>query len=358
MIATKISSVEKLYDYLHRAMKIEHATIPPYLLALYSIHPGTNDDATRIIRVVVVEEMLHLTLAANILNAVGGNPDLTASDFVPIYPAFLPDGEDDFEVDLQPFSRKAVETFLKIERPRRAPSEETRLICRPHRQACELAASPDDQDLHYYSIGEFYEEISRGLKYLYREMGDDLIIGDPARQVTSEYYYSGGGKLFAVTDIYSALRAVNLIIEQGEGFDLGIFTEEGELAHDFRFEQLKLGRYYLATDKTPGKPTGPKLKVDWDAVYPIKKNARLSDYRSSPELYDAVVAFNHSYADFLALLTRAYNGEPKLLLEAVPKMFTFRDKINQLIRNPIPGSDGLNAAPTFELAPATVEVTA
>ena len=40
-------------------------------------------------------------------------------------------------------------------------------------------------------------------------------------------------------------------------------------------------------------------------------------------------------------------------------MFTFRDRINQLIRNPIPGADGLNAAPTFELAPDDlVEVTA
>ncbi len=31
--------------YLHAAMQLEHATIPPYLTALYSIHPGTNSDA-------------------------------------------------------------------------------------------------------------------------------------------------------------------------------------------------------------------------------------------------------------------------------------------------------------------------
>ena len=80
-------------------MQLEHATIPPYLTALYSIHPGTNADAAHVIRVVAVEEMLHLTLAANVLNAVGGTPDLTAPDFVPTYPAHLPDGEDDFEVE-------------------------------------------------------------------------------------------------------------------------------------------------------------------------------------------------------------------------------------------------------------------
>jgi Ferritin-like len=349
MSTPKITTVEKLREYLYHAMQIEHATIPPYLLALYSIHPGTNLDASQVIRVVVVEEMLHLTLATNILNAVGGKPDLTAPGFVPLYPAYLPDGETDFQVDLQPFSKDAIKTFLKIERPGKAPDEAKRMVSRHRISAAALGAVPGDTDLQYYSIGEFYEEIVRGLKYLYDKKGSKLFTGAFELQVGSEYYYSGGGKLFPVTDIKSAMAAANLIIEQGEGFDAGIFTETGELAHDFRFEQLQLGRYYAPTDKTPGKPTGPELKVDWDAAYPIKKNARLSDYQDSPELHAAAVAFNQSYADFLAFLTRAYNGEPKLLLEAVPKMFTLRNKITQLIHNPIPGT-GENAAPTFEIA--------
>ncbi len=56
------------------AIKLEHATIPPYLTALYSIKPDprkSNHDSYNIIRAVAVEEMLHLTLAANLLNAVG-----------------------------------------------------------------------------------------------------------------------------------------------------------------------------------------------------------------------------------------------------------------------------------------------
>ena len=108
-------------------MQLEHATIPPYLTALYSLHPGNNSDALHILRVVVVEEMLHLTLVANVMNAVGGTPDLTQPDFVPAYPAYLPDGEKDFQVDLQPFSKDAVKTFLKIERPAKAPDEDSRL---------------------------------------------------------------------------------------------------------------------------------------------------------------------------------------------------------------------------------------
>jgi Ferritin-like len=357
MSTPKITTVSKLHDYLRVAMQLEHATIPPYLLALYSIHPGTNVDATQIIRVVVVEEMLHLTLAANILNAVGGTPDLMAPDFVPLYPAYLPDGENDFQVDLQPFSKDALRTFLNIERSKPAPSPGKKMIVRANSRIS-LTLSPDGTGLHYYSIGEFYSAIVEGLKDLHAEIGNKLFCGDPQRQVTAEYYYSGGGKLTAVTDLDSALTAVNLIIEQGEGFDAGIFNDQGELAHDFRFEQLQLGQYYQKGDK-PQKPTGQKLHVDWNAVYPLKKNARLSDYEQSPELYAAAVAFNETYADFLALLTRAYHGEPSLLLtQAVPRMFALRNKITQLIHNPIPGMEGLNAAPTFEMAHAAITVTA
>ena len=34
-------------------------------------------------------------------------------------------------------------------------------------------------------------------------------------------------------------------------------------------------------------------------------------------------------------------------------MFRLRDGFNRLVRNPLPGSDGLHAAPTFEI-PAAV----
>ena len=159
MTASRITTREQLHDYLHAAMQLEHATIPPYLTALYSIRPGTNADAFHVLRVTVVEEMLHLTLAANILNAVGGTPDLTKPDFVPTYPAHLPDGETDFEVSRRCFSREALETFLSIERPRRAPEESVRSINRGHVKRNRLGVSPEQPEVQFYSIGEFYQEI-------------------------------------------------------------------------------------------------------------------------------------------------------------------------------------------------------
>jgi hypothetical protein len=349
MDTPKITTVEELRKYLHIAMKVEHATIPPYLLALYSIHPGSNYDATQVLRVIVVEEMLHLTLAANLLNAIGGKPNLTAAGFVHTYPTGLPDGEDDFEVPLQPFSKDAIDIFLKIERPAEAPSESARFVARKTNQNA-LNKSPLGPDLHYFSIGEFYEEIRRGFDYLHALYGDEMFSGAPAKQVTAEYFYSGGGKLFPVTDLCSAQKAINLIIEQGEGFGGGIYNDETELAHFYRFEELKFEQHYQKGDK-PHSPTGPVFRVEWDKVYNFKKNAKLCDYPAGSELHMAAIAFNEGYSLFLALLTDAFNGMPELLMKAVPQMFSLRNSILRLIHNPIPGCDGLNAAPTFEMTP-------
>jgi len=158
-----------------------------------------------------------------------------------------------------------------------------------------------------------------------------------------------------VRDIESAREAIREIVEQGEGFGAAIYDVESELAHYFRFQQLVKGRYYQSGDM-PDNPTGAPADVDWEAVYPFKKNARMDDYPAGSELYDAALAFNRSYADFLGLLTRAFTGHPELLLEAVPGMFELRNKMGQLIRNPLPDGSGLNAAPTFDMASVATEV--
>lgn len=349
MTASTINSRDDLINYLHVAMALEHATIPPYLTAYYSVHSTTNSDAAHIIRVVAVEEMLHLTLAANVLNAIDGKPDLIRPGFVPSYPAYLPDGEGDFTVDLRPFSPEAVETFCQIERPGKAPSASSRLVGTSDTGRPLLVASPTVEGMRFYSIGEFYEEIIEGLE---KVAADDpgLFCGHPARQVGPEYFYSGGGGVIVVSDLDSARRALRFIAAQGEGLDSGMYDADGELAHYYRFQQLKLGRYYQKGDQ-PGSPSGPPLSVSWDDVYNVKVSARLADYPAGSELAGVAREFNADYGAFLHLLTQAFNGQPGLLQDAVADMFRLRDRINRLVRNPLPGSDGLHAAPTFEIPP-------
>ncbi|MFF9276994.1 ferritin-like domain-containing protein [Streptomyces griseosporeus] len=350
MTVSTIENRDDLIRYLNAALALEHATLPPYLTAYYSIRSTTNSDAAHIIRVAAVEEMLHLTLVANVLNAVGGRPDLTRPGFVPSYPAYLPDGENDFTVDLRPFSPEAVETFCKIERPGKAPSADERLLSVPADRTPLLVSSPTAEGMRFYSIGEFYEEITEGLE---KVAADDpaLFRGDPARQVGPEYFYSGGGTVIVVTDLDSARRALQFIAAQGEGLDSGIYDAEGELAHYYRFRQLQLGRYFQEGDE-PDAPTGPPLSISWDDVYNVKVSAKLADYPPGSELARVAREFNADYGALLALLTQAFDGRPALLQDAVCDMFRLRDGFNRLICNPLPGHDGLHAAPTFEIEPA------
>ena len=44
-----------------------------------------------IIRSVVIEEMLHMALACNLLNAVGGQPEIDRAGFVPLSGSPCPD---------------------------------------------------------------------------------------------------------------------------------------------------------------------------------------------------------------------------------------------------------------------------
>src|SRR5687768_2155841 len=110
--------VPAICDALQQAIELEHSTIPPYLYALYSLDENLNGEIADIIQSVAVEEMLHLTLAANVLNALGGDPVLDRPSFIPTYPGPLPGGvENQLTVQLAPFSTSQLQTFLTIEEP-------------------------------------------------------------------------------------------------------------------------------------------------------------------------------------------------------------------------------------------------
>jgi len=85
-----IGTLESLREHLQWAIELEHFTLPPYLCALYSLDAARNPDASEVVASVLVEEMLHMTLAANLLNAVGGRPRLDAPQMLPVYPRCLP----------------------------------------------------------------------------------------------------------------------------------------------------------------------------------------------------------------------------------------------------------------------------
>ena len=77
----RIDTIESLRAHLQIAIELEHATIGLFVRAVHD-RDGANAEAARVIRSVVMEEMLHMALAANVLNAIGGAPSLNHSKFV------------------------------------------------------------------------------------------------------------------------------------------------------------------------------------------------------------------------------------------------------------------------------------
>ena len=113
-----------LHTALQQAIQLEHATIPVYLYALYSLDPMRNGEIAAVIRDIAEEEMLHMLLACNLLNALGGAPVLDRPDFVPAYPGPLPGTvAQGLVVRLAPFSLDLVRDVFCRSRSRTGPCQ-------------------------------------------------------------------------------------------------------------------------------------------------------------------------------------------------------------------------------------------
>jgi hypothetical protein len=332
-----ITDIPSLQAHLQTALELEHATIPPYLCALYSIPDGSNVAVSALIRSVVMEEMLHMVLVANLLNAIDGTPSVDHAKFVPKYPTFLPHSDDAFVVDLLPFGTAAIDTFLKIEKP--------------------AAPGAKPQSGRYSTIGQFYMAILQAFERLASSPAGarKLFTGDRSRQITgAAWYYNGGGEPIEVHDLASARRAIEEIAEQGEGLDHTIFDGDSqfgqvdELAHYFRFHEIRSGRRYLPTDKPGQAPNGAELIVDWSARYPMGANPKASEYADRPEIHGLMVEFNGQYKALLTVLDTAFNGTPGALMNAVPLMYDLKYRAQALMAIPSGRADGTTVGPSFE----------
>jgi hypothetical protein len=332
----RIRDIKALRNALQFAVFLEHFTIPPYLCALYSIHEGSNADAVRIIRSVVMEEMLHMVLAANILNAIGGKPIIGVKEPLPVYPDKMPHSAIGFEVNLLRFSKDAINTFLRIERP--------------------AAKTKPTEPGTFWSIGDFYRSVIEALRRLDGEAAKThpygIFIGTQ-KQVTEEYY-GGGGKVFGVYNLHDAERALEEIVGQGEGIDGCIEDGDGatfgdgvEYAHYFRFNEIFHERRYRPEDKPTDAPSGAILKVNWNAVYNMVPNPRMSMFRHQPELLSKMRKFNRMYMMLLENLNAACNGNPEILSQGIPMMHAMRIAAIDLMQEHCQIGD-YTAGPSFE----------
>ena len=333
--ARPLETLEDAYDLLQTAIGVEFGTLPPYLYALFSIPPGKNPAAGARIRSVMLQEMVHMCLACNILNALGGSPKLTP----PTYPGPLP-GDigphgTPLDIHLLPLSRDAMKQAMNIEEPEKVPDF-------PILQAS-LAAGPQAM-----TIGQFYTMLDAYLATL-----------PPAawhvdrNQITDSQFFAG--QIFAVNSYADANLAITQIISEGEGAPDNPLDFQNDIAHFYRFGEVFYDRVLT---KAPGTETGytwgpEPLGVDWDAVYAAISDPGEHDFsHDPPEAQAAQAACDAAYAEMVDELQRAISGEPGRMGNAAQAMFDLRMAMLVAFRSPLADPTKVSG-PTFLYKPTT-----
>lgn len=301
----------RLKTDLQTAVEVELSTLPIYLYTYYSINrqPGTGVDSLDLfankaggtIMSVAVEEMLHMSLAANVLFALGEQPKMygKSPDFqsipgggtnLPHHNPLGPDGKP-MDINLAGLNYDTLWGFLEIEYPK-APG-----------------STLADND--WTTIGELYSFIRCliATKYI---TDADFKVGSVKKQISDDYYAqncidtiypdgsfkpaavppasgsaaksaqfpnsgdSHGGyahspnndkELNKVHNRKSAVQAIETICDQGEGY-VNPLTHQSEatddpakteLSHYYKFLSLQaaLTPYGTAAEKLPNVPKPP-----------------------------------------------------------------------------------------------------
>jgi hypothetical protein len=334
-VYVNLGSPEALRVALQQAIELEHSTIPPYLCALYSIRQGTNVEVSTLIRSIVIEEMLHMALAANLLISIGGFPQIGGPRFVPLYPGPLPGGlREGLIVRLRRCSIDQVrDVFMSIEQPTLS------------REPVDGHVDPlDPLERARSTIGWFYDEIDRSLVRL--SAAGEITFGHTERQVTS---WTGPGRLFAIATLDDARAAIREITEQGEGTaPLRPGDGDRELAHYYKFSEIVAGRRIVRT--VDGfSYDGEPIPFDPAGVWPMMDDPDITRFPAGSRAAILSAQFATTYQALLDALNRTFNGDPGHLGAAVGLMFSLDLAARELMQTPSGLGDGTTAGPSFQV---------
>jgi hypothetical protein len=294
--------VEWLRTSLQHAIALEHSTIPLYLSAMFSLEVQSYTSYNAI-RSVVMEEMVHMAIAANMLSAIGGTPRIRGLD--PGYPCQgLPGGaEPDLHVGLAPLSRTQLRHFTRLEAP--------------------LFLLPDDYRKEGYpTIGALYAAIREAITTQAGAVTAAAKAGGPANQVGDNIGFTTVDRNGDV--VAQLVAGVDEVVEQGEGSAPGDLHAgplfQGEESHYARFAELLHGRGYAEpTPPVPltrdtearffeGPPIGWPTVVNTLAV-PADGYARiLAADPAGAAVAGQLAKFDAAYSTVMAKLDDAWNG--------------------------------------------------
>lgn len=317
-----------LIHNLRTAMTIELATLPTYLYTYWSIKSRADggsvagEQAAKAILSVVTEEMLHFANVGNVMNALGITTAINDPRFIPTYPGPLPGHSsttNPFIVSLQPLNAASIQIMLDIELP----------------ASSEPPADPPSTE-GWSTIGEFYAALKT-------QLTPDLDYSH-GRQLPTDNN-PGPGVLIQVSDHRSAVRAINEIVDQGEGFappknpsnDNYEYDRDHELAHYYKF--LNIQKAWNAGAIDVSKDVYPVIGDPFAGLYNAEQRA-------------ANKAFNILYSKLLDSLQDALTSpKPNIWGEPTRYMVDMQQSV-AFLRNtgPVAGTNSL-PGPTFEYIP-------
>jgi hypothetical protein len=297
-------------ESLQWAIELEFATIPVYLSGIWSITQQAGD-AYELINSVVLEEMLHLGLACNMLAAIDGEPQITA----PSFPGPLPGGvRPGLTVYLAGLSRELLEdVFMPIELP--------------EHPVAEFESFP--------TIGAFYDAISAAFAALFPS--------DHQFSTTNQVgpFSIGDETLTVLKSLDEVQSAITTIKEQGEGTstspDVPQFGDE--LAHYYRFGEILHGKKLIEVD---GQWEYAGDEIAFPDCYPVRQ-VPADGYPGGPGMQ----TFDETYKLLIGRLQTAWTGQPGSLGDAVGTMFTLTTNAQDIVTQPLPGGSG-NYGPDFK----------
>lgn len=316
--AAVLPPLEILKQALRAAIRLEFATVPPYLCALWSIIDQAHPVA-KVVRAVAHEEMLHVALLCNLLSALGERPVLTG-DGVPRFPGPLPGGvHPELEISLLGYGPEALDIFMEIERPE---------------EAFPIEGEPDqDWPAEDTTIGEFYSAILE----LFEKILPPL---DPRHQIAGPFVW------FVLTKADDVRKAINLIMTQGEGSRGRPFSRDPRyLSHYYRFKSLALSVELIWDEESKTLKKGEAIVQP--SVFTLAPAFPLGYGQAAPrELREANDRFEASYSQLLRLLEEAWkDGGHKSYVAALEHMFELTDIAQAMMRIATP--DGRGYCPAF-----------
>jgi CDGSH-type Zn-finger protein/uncharacterized Fe-S cluster protein YjdI len=246
---------DQLISMLAEAAEIEHCLMCTYLYAVFSLKQHADEDlrsdelaAVRRWRgevsAIASEEMLHLALVNNLLIAIGAPPHYRRFNF-PIDGGLFPA---DVALSLQPFDATTLDHFIYLERPSDAEEQDGARIEKPSYQRTELEGRLNDAMGDYLTVGELYRGIVDSLALLADSLGEQaLFVGRIEAQLSQEDVFLPG--LHTIGSVADAVRAIELIVQQGEGG-----RTFNESSHYARFREIRIEWQALSAKRATFTP--------------------------------------------------------------------------------------------------------